>query len=138
MNQVVLKDKKKWTLGKAERFYEELLVKALASLPEEGAVMVLGPMFIIRAPEENFKLFASAQEKLEEEGVSVFNQLPYVDYNLPTAPFRYDVKFAIFYKGLIESGKITACYLLPMWEQSEGTKQEVEYCKKAGVPINLL
>lgn len=128
-------EKKVWTLVETETFYKKLLEQALSSIPETGAAMVLGPMFIIRTPEENFLLFEKAQSKLEEKGLEVFNQLPYVDYILGEAPFDYKTKFDVFYKALIESGKITACYILPDWEKSEGTKSEIEYCKKAGVPV---
>ncbi len=128
-------EKKKWSPDEIKEFYKNLLEKALKTIPESGAVMVLGPMFKIRTPEENFVLFEKAQTELKEKGIEVFNQLPFVDYILGHAPFEYGTKFEIFYKNLINSGKITSCYLLPDWEQSEGTKQEIEYCKEAGVPV---
>ena len=130
-----IQERKTWTLPETENFYRKLLEKALNSIPETGASMVLGPMFIIRTPEENFSLFEKAQSELKEKGLEIFNQLTYLDYILGEAPFDYKTKFDIFYKALIESGKITACYILPDWEKSEGTKSEIEYCKKAGVPV---
>lgn len=133
MNEKMKADRS-WSPEESEGFYRDLLEKALLVIPESGAVMVAGPMFILRSPEENFALFEQAHSKLREEGKSVFNQLPFVDYNLPEAPFDYETKFRVFYKGLIHSGKISACYLLPDWEQSEGTKTEVAYCKEAGIP----
>jgi hypothetical protein len=130
--------KKEWSITESEKFYTSLLQQALATIPESGAVMVLGPMFIINSPEENFILFEQAQTELKEKGLTVFNQLPFVDYNLKDAPFRYDLKFESFYKKLIQSGKIKACYLLPNWEKSEGTKTEVEYCAQAGVSTHVI
>ena len=127
--------KQPWNDTETKAFYESLLAKALESIPETGAAMVLGPMFIVRSPEENFALFNQAQDDLREEGIEVFDQVPFTDYKLGTAPFDYGNKFEIFYKQLINSGKITACYLLKDWEQSQGTKSEVEYCKDAGVPV---
>jgi hypothetical protein len=128
-------DKKIWSLEDTRSFYNDLLKSALDTIPENGSVMVLGPMFIIRKPEENFELFSRAQNFLLEKGESVFNQLPFVDYNIGNAPFNYKIKFDIFYKGLINSGKIKACYLLPDWDKSEGTRTEIEYCKNANVPV---
>lgn len=128
-------EKKIWTMPETEAFYGDLLERALESIPESGAVMVLGPMFILRKPEENFALFEKAHSELEGEGMTVFDQLPFVDYNLGYAPFDYKTKFEIFYKALIESGKIKACYLLPDWEKSEGTKSEIEFCRSANVPV---
>jgi hypothetical protein len=130
--------KREWSAEEVVDFYTNLLNHALAEIPEGGAAMVLGPMFIIRTPEENFALFEEAQAKLEAQGIAVFNQLPHVDYNLKDAPFQYDKKFEIFYKGLIQSGKITACYLLPGWEQSLGTNTEVEFARAVGVPVHEL
>ncbi len=132
------KEKRIWSAAETESFYTELLNRALTVIPEEGAVMVLVPMFIVRAPEDNFALFEKAHAELKKRGMTVFDQLPFVDYILGDAPFNYKVKFEIFYKKLINSGKITACYLLPDWEKSEGTRSEIHYCKDAGVPVNIL
>lgn len=33
-------------VAKTEIFYQELLEKAIATIPESGAVMVIGPLFI--------------------------------------------------------------------------------------------
>ena len=126
---------KEWTQSESIEFYNKLLEQALNSIPESGASMVLGPMFILNTPEENFKLFKETQEKLTQQGIQVFNQLPLLDYNLKDAPFKYDLKFEIFYKGLINSGKIKSCYLLPNWEKSEGTKTEIQFCKDNNIPV---
>jgi hypothetical protein len=129
--------KREWSPAETEDFYKKLLEQALATIPTTGAAMVLGPMFRIRSPKDNFALFEKAQRSLAAQGIQVFDQLPFVDYNLGenNAPFKYDIKFEVFYKPLIESGKINACYCLPDWEQSEGTKSEIRYCKNAGVPV---
>lgn len=126
---------KEWTESESIEFYNKLLNQALDSISESGASMVLGPMFILNTPEENFLLFEQAQDKLTQQGIQVFNQLPLLDYNLKDAPFKYDLKFEIFYKGLINSGKINSCYLLPNWRKSEGTKTEIQYCKDNNVPV---
>lgn len=127
--------KRDWSDEEAAQFYAELLARALSTIPAQGAAMVLGPMFIIRPPEENFRLFASAQARLVAQGIVVFDQLPLLDYNLPDAPFKYAIKFEKYYKPLIQSGKITVCYLLPDWEQSPGTRSEISFAEEAGVPV---
>jgi hypothetical protein len=133
-----MQPKRAWSQTETEGFYKTLLDRALKIIPETGAALVLGPMFVIRSPEENFRLFEKAHQDLQGKGISIFNQLPFVDYNLSEAPFNYPAKFEIFYKNLIESGKITACYLLPDWDKSEGTKSEIKYAENAGVPIYKL
>lgn len=130
--------KRKWSVEEATNFYKELLDSALETIPSSGSVMVLGPMFILRNPEENFALFDKAQTELEKKGLSVFNQTSFVDYNLSDAPFEYGIKFDVFYQNLIKSGKITACYLLPGWEESQGTKTEVEFAREMGLGIYSL
>ncbi len=122
-------------ISKTELFYQELLEKALASIPESGAVMVIGPLFILRPTTENLSILQKAQQDLRKQGQEVFDQRPFLDISLPDAPFDYQVKFPLFFKKLIQSGKITACYLMDDWEKSEGTRTEVEYCKEAGIPI---
>lgn len=126
---------KEWSELESIDFYKQLLDEALNSIPESGASMVLGPMFILKTPEENFELFKQAQKKLSDEGIAIYNQLPVLDYNLKDAPFRYEIKFEIFYKGLINSGKIKSCYLLPDWDKSEGTKTEIQFCKDNNIPV---
>ncbi len=126
---------RKWSDEESKIFYENLLQKALRQIPPSGQAMVLGPMFILGEPEKNFLRFEKAQSDLQSKNIDTFNQVPFVDYNLKEAPFNYKLKFEIFYKGLMNSGKILICYLLPGWEQSEGTKTEIEYCKESGIPI---
>lgn len=135
MNNYESKKQREWADSEAADFYKTLLNKALGSISEFGAVMVLGPMFILRSPEENFALFERAQNKLQDLGLTVFNQLPFLDYNIKDSPFKYEIKFEIFYKGLINSGKIKTCYLLPDWDKSEGTKTEIKYCNENNVPV---
>ena len=127
--------RKEWSDLDTKKFYKELLNKALLTISETGAVMVLGPMFVLRKPEENFLIFENAQKILKDKGLEVFNQIPFVDYVIQDAPFKYADKFDLFYKGLITSGKIIACYVLPGWESSEGTKQEIEYAKEVNIPV---
>ena len=127
--------KKVWTPLETEIFYKNLLDKALDTIPEKGAVIVIGPMFVNKNPEENFALFTKKQNDLISQGLDVFDQLPFVDYNLEEAPFNYAVKFELFYKPLIQSGKIKACYLLPDWSLSSGTKTEIEYAREFGIPV---
>ena len=128
-------EKRTYSESEARQYYDDLLEKSLESIGDGGASIVLGPMFIIRSPEENFELFRSAQKHLRENGIDVFDQLPWLDYNLQNAPFMYDLKFEIYYKGLIRSGKIKGAYLLEGWEKSKGTRSEVEYCQDFGVPV---
>jgi len=122
-------------VAESEKFYDDLLEKAIATIPESGAVMVLGPLFILRPTSENLLQFEKVQKDLEEKGNVVFDQRKFLDIVLQKAPFRYEIKFPVFFKKLIESGKITACYLLDDWEKSEGVKEEAMYCKSANVPI---
>ncbi len=108
-----LESSNNWTVEKADSFYTELLEKALKQIPDSGVSMVLGPMFILRTPEDNFKMFQDKIDELSAQGKTVFDQVPFTDYMLKEAPFKYDRKFEIFYQGLIKSGKIKEIHLLP-------------------------
>ena len=125
-------------VAESEKYYEQLLEKALATIPESGAVMVLGPLFIKRPHAENLELFEKAQKDLIKQGNTVFDQRAFLDNQQTDAPFRFDIKFPMFFQKLIESGKLSACYLMDDWENSEGTVEEVFYCKQAGVPVYKL
>jgi hypothetical protein len=133
-----LQAKREWSAEEADLFYTQLLHEALKSIPDSGVAIVLGAMFINGLPEDNFKKFEAAQNKLREGGIETYNQLPVVDYNLKEAPFKYDRKFELFYKPLIQSGKINACYLLPGWEHSKGVQSEKSYAEEIGIPIYIL
>ena len=120
----------------AKTFYTSLLVDALKVMPEECS-MVIGPIFA-GDKDQNLRVFQEAIDRLRDGGEIVFSQLGYLDDEIIDAPHEYNVKFPIFYKGLIFSGKVKKVFVLDGWEESSGTKKEIEYAKEKEVEIKYL
>lgn len=132
---LVLSDKV-WTEDEARTYYNALLAQALADIGA-AAVMVIGPIRSGRSTAENLQSFQREQAHLSEQGLKVFDQRKYLDQR-GRDPYMLELKFEVFYQGLIQSGKITDCYVLPGWQGSEGTCLEVGYCEERGVPVHYL
>lgn len=125
-------------MSENEHYYKRLLEVVLESV-EVGSVMVIGPLGVgTDAFESNIVRFEKAQKDLEEDGYTVFNQLPYLDIFLNGAPHEHDTKFEIFYKGLIQSGNITTLFVLQGYESSKGTILELSYAQEKEVPVIYL
>ncbi len=99
--------------------------------------MVIGPIFS-GDKESNLRTFNETISDLRKRGVVVFSQLDYLDDYVEGAPHDYKVKFPIFYKGLLYSGKVKEVYVLQGWEGSVGTKKEIEYAKERNLKIIYL
>lgn len=125
-------------MSSSESYYQVLLQTVLETMSHE-CVMVVGPLGVgTDAFESNGTRFEKAQRKLEEDGYTVFNQLPYLDIFLDDAPKDYGTKFDIFYKGIIQSGKITTLFVLPEYEHARGVLAEISYAQEKGIPPVLL
>lgn len=125
-------------MSENKSYYKTLLDVVLESI-EQGSVMVIGPLGVgTEAFESNVIRFERAQKALEEDDYTVFNQLPYLDIFLNGAPHERDTKFEIFYKGLIQSGKIATLFTLPGHETSKGTTLELSYAQEKSVPVIFL
>jgi hypothetical protein len=122
----------------SENYYRTLLHTVLETI-EEGSVMVIGPLGVgTDAFESNVVRFEKAQKDLEEDGYTVFNQLPYLDIFLEDAPKDYGAKFDIFYKGIIQSGKITTLFVLPHYKHARGVLAEISYGQEKEIPVIFL
>lgn len=119
-----------------EEFYFKLLDKTLEEMGDKIYSMVIGPLRNGKEKTHDYNhshLADVIKEKSNEE--PVFNQLNYQDELFKEAPHRYDIKFDIFYKGVIQSPNIKKLYVLPNFENSEGTMREINFAKEAGKEI---
>ena len=121
----------------SKKFYNNLLNKALDSI-EGSSSLVVGNIFSSRDKEKNKGLIKEKIEELRNSGVDIFNQLPFLDENLENAPFEYELKFEIFYKGLIHSGKINKLFVLPNFVDSVGAKKEILFAEEKLIEIEYL
>jgi hypothetical protein len=128
------------TLSKTPReYYENLLAQALKEM-QPGSAMIIGPLGIGSAEfKDNLERMHATQKTVAEKYmVLVFDQTKYLDDNFPDAPRDYDLKFEVFYQGLILSGKIKTLYVMKNYETSPGTAKEISYAKEHGVPLVYL
>jgi hypothetical protein len=128
----------------AKEYYEKLLEKALLDIENikdqtKHLVMVCGPL-----RGNDGKPCPNKLECLKERishvsrDLKVFDQTPYEESHLENPPHDIDTKMEVFFKGLILSGEISKLYILPGWEESEGTQKEISYAKLANVPVEYL
>jgi len=120
----------------AKTFYTSLLMEALNEMPQECS-MVIGPIFA-GDKDLNLEKFNQRIKELREKGEVIFSQLDYLDDEVENAPHEYKIKFPIFYKGLLYSGRVKKVYVLNGWEESEGTKREIGYAQDKDLEIIYL
>lgn len=81
--------------------------------------------------------------KLQEEGLDVFDQMPFEDpmhrmmLNFSKEEYMHNI-LTDFYLPIFESGKITELYFLPEWESSHGANWEHEQAKRLEIKIIYL
>lgn len=127
-------------LGKAEGFPEMLSIAmaVLKRMPEPVA-MVSGPLTTGEGSHEhNLKVFEGVIKKLDGEGKSIFNQLPFHEimvrlWKAWTGPGYYMPLLTDFYQPIFESGYIKTVYFIPGWEKSVGAAWEHDQAGKLGI-----
>lgn len=91
-----------------ETFYKNLLHLALTEIGQlSSPVMVCGPLHHNNQFQKNYQVFLAYQDYLSRQNYTVFNQLQYLDREIAGAPFDFDIKFEVFYKGIIASKLIS-------------------------------
>lgn len=79
--------------------------------------------------------------ELQEEGLNVFDQMPFEDpmhrmmVNFSKEEYMENI-LTDFYLPLFESGYITELYFLSDWKSSHGATWEYEQAKRLGIKIN--
>lgn len=122
----------------SELFYEDLLLKAFSVL-EDNSSIVIGSLGVdTKDFKRNEKLFKEYIYKLQRKNIKIFDQIPYLDIYLKNSPKDYSKKFEIFYKGIIQSGKIKKIFVIPNWEKSLGVITEINFAKEKNIEIEYL
>lgn len=91
----------------------------------------------------NLEVFNNEIIKLQNEGVVVFDQMP---FEVPMQRLKVSMTNDLceksilvdFYKPIFESGNISIFYFIKNWESSNGAKWEHNEAKKLGVEIKYL
>lgn len=125
--------------------YNELLQVAFWYIEKNNLdTMVLGPIFAHGSSQiaNNIEKFETVINDLQNQGVKVFSQIPFLDINLDQETqihyFEDAKKFYEFYFPLFRSGFIKTAYFLPGWELSYGATSEHECCVENGIKIVYL
>ena len=93
--------------------------------------------------EANLHAFNETIKELHEQGLSVFDQMP---FELPMKKLRekfspneyFESILTDFYHPLFESGAISRFYFMPDWQSSKGAKWEHEKAKELDIEIIYL
>ncbi len=109
-------------------------------------VQVCGPITTggLGSTEANLKVFNETVIKLQNQGLNVFDQMPYEstmqrlqDELVEKGDYLHNI-LTDFYFPLFNSGLISAFYFIPGWESSFGAKKEHEKAKELNIPIVYL
>jgi hypothetical protein len=109
-------------------------------------VQVCGPITTggLGSTEANLKVFNETVIKLQNKGLTVFDQMPYEstmqrlqDELVAKGDYLHNI-LTDFYYPLFNSGFISAFYFIPGWESSFGAKKEHEKAQELKIPIVYL
>ncbi len=132
-------------IAAAQTFEEltEIALRSLARVP--GKVVIISGAIStggFNDRTKNLILFAVSIEIQDEQGVTVFSQMPYeialgrlarkwhIDH--PSETYCLPI-LDIFYTAIFGSGKIEAMYFLPNWRSSKGARWEYKVCPEFGI-----
>lgn len=145
--------KKYWTKENWENLEKVLSVGDLYIIAQDVIsrmpkpfVQVCGPIATggLGSIEANLNAFNETIKKLQNEGLSVFDQIPFegsMQKLKKKITSKSEVVTAIltdFYYPIFESGLISAFYFMPNWQTSFGAKCEHEKVKELGIKIVYL
>lgn len=133
---------------KQYRDIADIVVPLALSLPQKP-IQLCGPISTggLGDKAKNLEVFAHSIRVLRyEEKAPVFNQMPFEEcisriWKKRSIQLNGVYDMAILedlYVPLFQSGAIREIRLLPGWEESTGTRREVEVCKQLGLPIQEL
>lgn len=127
--------------------YKQLFEIALIILNRmpENRTQVCGPISTggRGSFEANMEYIDSIIKKLQDEGVNVFDQMPFeipmskIKKLYPTEGYDYNL-LNEFYLPIFESGLVKKLYFLPDWKSSTGSKWEHEQGLRLGIEIEYM
>lgn len=93
--------------------------------------------------EENLKELNAVIGKLQEDGLHIFDQMPFEEtihriVNNTEYNQKYEDILSDFYEPLFMSGRITTLYFIPGWESSRGANWEHNKAEELGISIVIL
>ena len=109
-------------------------------------VQVCGPIATggLGSIEANLNTFNETIKKLQNEGIVIFDQMPFEEPMQKLKARLYSKGeymnsiLTDFYYPIFESGQVSAFYFMPGWQTSFGAKCEHEKVKELGIKIVYL
>ncbi len=123
-----------------------IIAQSIISRMPKPFVQVCGPIATggLGSIEANLNAFNETIKKLQNEGLTVFDQMPFEEpmQKLKTkiaskGEYLSDILTG-FYYPIFKSGMISAFYFMPNWRTSFGAKCEHEKAKELGIKIVYL
>lgn len=127
--------------GDSSLFYASLLEKALAEIDEQlgGKAAMVSAQMRVGADQAilnaNIATLQQIIAALRAQGEVVFDQIPWLDINQAGAPMDYAVKFDVFWRGLISSGRITRLVVPEESRGTRGVESEIEYALASNIDV---
>lgn len=119
-----------------------LIILERMSLSNREIVQICGPMTTggLGSREANMARFQLAIERALQNGLFVFDQLPFqagmIRLSAAKAAGQYDMGILeIFYRKVFESGYIGRTLFLPLWQSSTGTTWEYARVTRLGIIV---
>lgn len=87
--------------------------------------------------EENLRRFIIAQSKLREQGFTVFDYFEGNHDERQIVPLALPWKEVMdhYHRPIMATGLLKTVYMMPLWEQSNGAKDEHEFALELGLEI---
>lgn len=120
-----------------------LTILSRMSVTGKEIVQICGPISTggLGTMEKNMARFRLAIDRATENGLFVFNQIPFQQTikrlsNFEDRQKKYNWEILeIFYRKIFESGYIHRTLFLPYWYSSNGAKWERNIVTKIGIPV---
>jgi len=112
-------------------------IKRLEVLPQP-VVRVSGPLTSGGfGYEENLRRFIVAQQKLREQGKTVFDYFEDNDDEgtIKSLDVNWEEVMQCYHQPILETGLISAVYMMPRSEESNGATMERDYFERNGLDI---
>jgi hypothetical protein len=128
------------SLEEAGLMATEMLAELRASGKE--IVQICGPMTTggLGNLEANMARFAEAIETARQNGLLVFNQIPFQEVIIRVTnhhnggSYEMDI-LEVFYRTIFESGHVSRALFLPDWESSRGATWERDVVTRCGISV---